>query len=169
MKKTVLISTLMLALGASFTSVSSFARPNDCMGGGPMMSGGNQGAMSERMADRMKQRQQRLHDDLKLNSEQEKAWSKFQESHPFADPAQRPDPAEMAKLSAPERAEKMLENMKKHQDAMSQHLTALKAFYGQLSSEQKKTFDEHFNQRPQRGPRGDGMRGGPAGQAPAAN
>lgn len=173
MKKTsTLISTLALALGTGLLASPSFAHPADCMGGpGPMMGERGPGPKNERMAERMKMRQQQLHDSLKLNAEQEKAWAKFHENQPYAQAGQRPDPAEFAKLSAPERAEKMLEAMKKHQDGMAQHVAAMKAFYGQLNAEQKKTFDEHFMQGPQRGGmRGPGGRGpgGPGAQPPAA-
>ena len=58
-----------------------------------------------------------------------------------------------------------------------QHVSAMKAFYDQLTPEQKKDFDEHSMQRPNRGdrgPRGGGQGprgpGGPgAGMPPAAN
>lgn len=179
MKKTTWIAALVLATGAGFAAVPSFAHPADCMGGGPMMGQRDGGPMSERMAQRMQQRQKALHDALKLSPEQEGAWTKFQQSQPFAQGAARPDPAEFAKLNAPERAEKMLEAMKKHEDAMTQHVAAMKAFYGQLTPEQKKTFDEQFAAGPRggrgmrgpgpdgRGPGGPGAPGGPNGQPPA--
>jgi len=47
-----------------------------------------------------------------------------------------------AKLTVPERAERRLEWMKASQLRMEEHIVSLKAFYEQLSSEQKKTFDE---------------------------
>lgn len=157
-----------LALGASAVMISapSFAQRGGCMGDGPM---GGRYAEGHN-ADRMKMHQQRLHDALKLTPQQEAAWSKFQESHPFAGSAKRPDPVDMAKLTAPERAEKMLELQKQHQDAMGKHVVAMKDFYAQLTPEQKKTFDEQ-TQMGKRGQRG-GMRGpGPQGPAnpPPAN
>lgn len=169
-----LVPTLIVAAAAGFVAYPSFAQPRDCNGMGPMGGERQQGMR----ADRMKANQQQLHDTLKLKPEQEAAWNKFQESHPFMNGLQRPDRGDWAKLSAPERAEKMLEQQKKHQEAMSQHVNSLKAFYDQLTPEQKKTFDEHSMQRPNRdgrGPRGGGPRGpgGPgapgAPMAPAAN
>ncbi|MDE2442508.1 MAG: Spy/CpxP family protein refolding chaperone, partial [Betaproteobacteria bacterium] len=75
-----------------------------------------------------------------------------------------PDPTEIAKLTAPERADKMLEIQKQHQEAMSKHVAAMKDFYAQLTPEQKKVFDEQtmMGKRGQRG----GMRG-PGPQGPA--
>ena len=156
-----LVATLIMAAGTSLVALPSFAQPADCMGYGPMAGERMQGMRG----DRMKQHQQRLHDALKLNPEQEKAWEKFQASHPFAAGGQRPNRAEnraeMEKLTAPERAEKMLEWQKKHQESMTQHVAALRAFYDQLTPEQKKVFDE---QHMPRGPRGERK----PGQAPAA-
>ncbi len=163
------IAALVLGASAAVMSAPSFAQRGGCWGDGPM--GGRYA--EGRFADRMKMHQQRLHDALKLTPQQEAAWAKFQESHPFAGNAQRPDPADMAKLTAPERAEKMLEWQKQHQDAMGKHVAAMKDFYAQLTPEQKKTFDEQaqFGPRNGRGPRG-GMRGpGPQGPGnpPPAN
>jgi len=163
------IAALVLGASAAFLSAPSFAQRGGCWGDGPM--GGRYA--EGRFADRMKMHQQRLHDALKLTPQQEAAWTKFQESHPFAGNAQRPEPADMAKLTAPERAEKMLEWQKQHQDAMGKHVAAMKDFYAQLTPEQKKTFDEQaqFGPRNGRGPRG-GMRGpGPQGPGnpPPAN
>lgn len=153
-----LIPALIFTAGASLVAYPSFAQPRDCNGWGPM-GGDQQQAMR---GERMKARHQQLHDALKLKPEQEAAWNKFQETHPFANGMQRPDRSEFATLSAPARAEKMLEQQKKHQDAMSQHVSAMKTFYDQLTPEQKKVFDEHSMQRPNRGDRGP--RGG--GQGP---
>jgi len=156
-----LIPALIITVGASMVAYPSFAQPRDCTGFGPM--GGERQQMMR--TDRMQNRQQQLHDALKLKPEQEAAWNKFQSTHPFANGMPRPDPAEIAKLTAPERAERMLEQQKKHQETMSQHVSALKAFYDQLTPEQKKVFDEHSMQRPNRGDRGP--RGGsPGGQGP---
>jgi hypothetical protein len=100
-----LISALLLAAGTSLFPAVSMAQPGYCDGMGPMKEG-RQGANQ----DRMKQRQAQLHQALKLNPDQEKAWGQFQESHPFmGNKMQRPDRAAMEKLTAPERADKMLE------------------------------------------------------------
>lgn len=154
MKSKTLIAALLIGAGASAFSGLTFAQRGDCMGGGQMMGERGQGMRAERQ----QMQQQRLHDTLKLTPAQEGAWKKFQESRPYANPDQkRPAPAEVAKLSAPERAEKMLDFQKQHQEAMTQHVAALKEFYGQLTPEQKKTFDEQM----QLGRRGErGMRGG---------
>lgn len=159
------IAALVLGISAVALSAPTFAQRGGCMGDGPM--GGKQA--DGRFAERMQQHQQRLHDTLKLTPQQEPAWSKFQESHPFAGRSNRPDPAEMVKLTAPERAEKMLEFQKQHQDAMGKHVAAMKDFYAQLTPEQRKVFDEQsqMGQRGPRGGRGPGPQG--SGNPPPAN
>ena len=155
-----LVSALMLALGGSLFSSASIAQPMDCTGMGPM-----NGPRAEMRTQRMQQRQQQLHDALKLTSDQEKAWGRFQETRPQAMMqalrSERPDPATM---TAPERAERMLEWQKKHQDVMTQHLAALKEFYAQLTPEQQKRFDQYHMPRP---PRAGGRGPGAAAPAPA--
>ena len=167
-KKISIVTALVLGVSAVALSAPSFAQRGGCMGDGPMAGRYADGQFGERM----KQHQQRLHDALKLTPQQEGAWTKFQESHPFAGNANRPDPADMAKLTAPERADRMLERQKQHQEAMNTHVAAMKDFYAQLTPEQKKVFDEQtmmgMGKRGQRG----GMRGpGPQGPAnpPPAN
>lgn len=156
--KKLFISALILAATSSLFPALSQAQGMDCSGMGPGMgpTSGECGQPGMR-TDRMKQRQQQMHDALKLNPEQEKAWVKYQESHPMMGAVQRPDRAAMDKLTAPERAEKMLEMSRKHQDSMTQHVSAMKGFYDTLTPEQKKTFDEQSMMRPQRGQRPGGM------------
>jgi len=158
------LTALLLGASAALMSAPSFAYRGDCMGAGPMSGWQADG----RTGDRMKMHQQRLHDALKLTPQQEPAWAKFQESQPFASMANRPDPAEMAKLTAPERADKMLERQKLHQEAMSKHVVAMKDFYAQLTPEQKKTFDEQtqMGKRGMRGGRGPGAGPGMGPRAP---
>lgn len=146
-----LLAALIVTTGTALVAIPGIAQARgDCQGMGPMGGERAQG----RMGERMKQHQQRLHDALKLTPDQEKAWSKYQESAPFAKNDRREQWAEMDKLSAPERADKMLEMQRQHQDAMSKHVAAMKEFYGQLTPEQQKTFDAQSMSR-QRGPRGD--------------
>ncbi|MCU6434237.1 Spy/CpxP family protein refolding chaperone [Undibacterium sp. Jales W-56] len=99
---------------------------------------------AEKMQERMLRHQVELHDKLKLTTAQEPAWKTFIEAvkaPPGAQPM-RADPKEMDKLSTPERMEKMLGMMKDRQAKAEAHLAALKTFYGVLTAEQKKTFDD---------------------------
>lgn len=103
-------------------------------------------------AARFEDRQILLHAKLKLTPEQEAAWNTFAEKvKPAAgEGPERPDPEELAKLTAPERMEAMLARMKAREERMTTHLAAVKEFYAVLTPDQQKVFDAEF---------GHGMRG----------
>lgn len=105
-----------------------------------------------RRAEHMAKRQAALHDALKLSPAQEPAWASFVAAHKPADHMQRPDRAQWASLTAPQRMEKMIELHKQRTARMEQHLAALNTFYATLTPEQKKVFDQHTQ-------RGHGKRG----------
>ena len=164
-----LLSGLFLAISASFLALPAFAQPGGDCGpmGGPMagqMGGERAGQMR---GERQQQHHEQLHQALKLNPEQEKAWATYQDSFKDMKPGQRPGQQDVAKLTAPERAEQMLEFSRKQQERMTQHVAALKTFYATLTPEQQKTFDAQQMQRGQRGQRQPGGKG-PA-NLPAAN
>lgn len=101
--------------------------------------------------------QQRLHDALKLTPPQEAAWKTFTDKT-------KPDPEkrkamheEMAKLTTPERLDRMQALMKDGEARMAQRAAAVKEFYAQLTPEQQKTFDDqhkamHEGRQAKRGP-----------------
>lgn len=166
-----LITSLLLAAGVATLATPAMAHRGDCssMGMGSMgpMGMGDWEQFHEQRTERMQQRQKQLHDALKLTPDQEGAWKKFTESmQPPARP-ERGEPGEWAKLTTPERADKMLEWSKKRQDRMTEHVAALKSFYGVLTPEQQKTFDD-FHAGPRGGRRGPPQPGGSApGGAPS--
>ena len=96
----------------------------------------------ERMEKYQEQHLSKLHEKLKLSPQQEAAWTKFAVNRPKLEKPARPDPDEMAKLSAPQRLEKGLERMRAMEAKLSEHLAALKEFYAVLTPEQQKIFDE---------------------------
>jgi protein CpxP len=108
------------------------------------------------------QRVARLHDELKITPAQENAWNAFVASMKPAQHAdgQRGDRAAMASLSAPERAQKMIERQKARTVFMEQRLAALNSFYSVLSPEQKKVFDEKAARMQSHFGRHGGERGG---------
>ena len=142
--KSILIGMTVIDLSA--TAIAARADTGDCGHMGRM--GGNWHHMSgEQMQERIAKHQADLHAKLKLSAAQEPAWKTFTDSMKPGDMMQRPDRAEMEKLPAPERMEKMLGLMKQGEERMSSHLAALKTFYATLTPEQKKTFDANFSQR----------------------
>lgn len=144
LKKRILIATTAAALlaGASL-SAFAFGGGDHCDGPGAGPNGPRAEKMHQMMGERMAKRQADLKDKLKLTPAQEGAWTAFTTAMQPSKMAhmQRPDPADMAKLTTPERMEKM-QAMKTERDAhMAKRMEAVKAFYGSLTPEQQKVFD----------------------------
>jgi hypothetical protein len=85
---------------------------------------------------------------LKLAPEQEAAWTTFTTAMTppaMAGKMERPNPADMAKLSTPERIDKMRAMHDQRHATMSTRMNqrgeAAKAFYATLTAEQKTVFD----------------------------
>ncbi len=140
-RKRLLVGLVALGLGAG--SFAAYADKPDCgpMGAGPASW---HGRSAERMKEHMEKRQAELHDKLKLNANQEAGWKAYIARMKPAERAARPDRAEIDKLPAPERMEKMLGFMKDAEQRMADRVAATKEFYAMLSPEQQKIFDEGF-------------------------
>ncbi len=126
------------------------------MPGGP---GGMHGRMMDpaRMQQFHEQRLAALKQALQLTPAQEGAWTTFAAA---MRPAQAPgtmraEHEALAKLTTPERIERMKALRQQHQAEMDRRAQATLTFYGTLDAEQKKRFDaqtaRHFGGR-----RGDG-------------
>jgi len=145
--KRLLTGLLVLGMGAS--AMAADMTMCDQMGaeqgrghGQGMMADGSGGAkQAERMKARMDQRHTALHAKLKLNAEQEVAWTAFIAGAKPPAMGMKMDRAEIMKLSAPERMEKMIGFMKDREARMTVRLVELKKFYAVLTPEQQKIFD----------------------------
>lgn len=142
-----LASSLLLASSLGFVAAPAFAMPQDC---GPK---GARGEFWEHHSERMQQHHNKLHAALKLTPEQEIAWKKMMDSKQPMAKMEAMKAEDRAKLTAPERADKMLERMQEHQARQVVHVAALKEFYALLTPEQKKTFDS-FHSAPRAGKHG---------------
>jgi len=164
-----LVAGLLLAAGLAYSQAP--------MGGGQCdMMGGEQGqGMSHRagkmdparMQAQMDKRAAALKAQLKITAAQEPAWTAFVDAH--KPPAGITDKrqsmmADLAKLTTPERMDKMKELRAQHMGemtaAMDKRMEATKAFYAVLTPEQQKAFDAHdmMGQRHGHGPHaGKGM------------
>lgn len=92
----------------------------------------------------------KLHTKLNLQASQEAAWTTFSAA---ITPTSLPTPpAHADNLTAPDRAQKMLDALKQHEAVATAHVAALKTFYAALSPEQQKTFDENFKMMRPHGP-----------------
>ena len=107
----------------------------------------DEGRHHERMVKHWQKRQIELKNKLHLSDAQEPSWKAFVESMqvPAKRLGQSIDRDELAKLTTPERMEKMsaiheanLATMKAH---IQQRTEATRTFYSQLSTEQQKVFD----------------------------
>jgi hypothetical protein len=125
-----------------------------------------------RMQARMDQRNSELKAQLKLTAAQESAWTTYTEAmKPAANlRANRPDRAQLEKMTTPERIDTMKALRSRHMAemnaAMDQRGEATKTFYAALTPEQQKVFDANTLRR--HGPDGrKGGRRGPMMGAPA--
>ena len=107
----------------------------------------NEGRMHERMSKHWEQRQAELKAKLQLTPAQEPAWNAFVQgmkmpAKPLAQPVDRDA---LAKMSTPERLDKMNAAHEANLAAMQTHIKqrteATRTFYGQLSADQQKVFD----------------------------
>jgi hypothetical protein len=115
-----------------------------------------------RMEQRMAQHLGELKQKLAITPAQEGAWSAWTAALKPT-PHQRPDRAEFASLTTPERIDRMRALRAQRNAAMDQRMDATKTFYGALSAEQKKVFDAESVRFLASGRHGHGKRhhGGP--------
>jgi len=144
-----LITGLLVVTGAVYAQGPMGGQFDPAMGPGMGMRHDHMGNMDPaRMQAMMEKRDALLKAQLKLTPAQEGAWKAFVDARkPAAAPAnmQRPDPVEMAKLTTPERLDKMnamrAERMKTMTEAMAKHDEAIRTFYAALKPDQQKVFD----------------------------
>ena len=155
-------STLKLSLIATMLVATSFAYSGQRGGQwsgqcDPMMGAASSYGMHHdgmgkmdpaRMQAMMEKRDALLKAQLKLTPAQEGAWTAFVDARkPVGLQAmpQRPDPVEMAKLTTPERLDKMkalrTERMTAMNAAMDKREAATQTFYAALTPDQQKVFD----------------------------
>lgn len=136
----------VLAAVLATSALAVLAQP----AGGPPPEGGprmhqsepeHRAQRQERMKAHLAKRAAELKADLKLTPEQESSWSAYVAAmKPSAPPAQ-PQREDFAKLSTPERLDKMREMRQQRDAAFDKRDAATRSFYASLSPEQQKTFD----------------------------
>ena len=166
LRKTLLTGLAALSLGGAMLGAQAQSQAPDAHPKAQLSKEERQAKWAGMKAKHEQMRAQRvaqLHDDLRITPAQENAWNAFVAS---MKPAQRAggerhgDRAAWAGLSAPQRAEKMLERQKARMAAMEQRVAALNSFYSVLSPDQKKVFDEKAARMQHRFGRHGGGHGG---------
>ena len=124
----------------------------------------------ERMKEHRAKRLAALKDKLKLTAAQESAWTTYTTANqpPAGARPQRMDRAEFAKLTTPERLERMQTRQAERSAMFAKRAEATKTFYAALSADQKKTFDAETVHAGGHGHRGHGGHRGHDGQRDAA-
>lgn len=137
-----IIQTLFIAMGLTLASAPALASKENC----------DHAWSAEHEHDgaaRFDKHMGKLHDDLKLTSAQEAAWTEF---------SNKMKPVKMDKagmeshqqdwknMNTPDRLDKMLDNMKSRETKMSEHAAAVRTFYAALTPDQQKIFDHRFEE-----------------------
>ena len=153
--KPVIKTMALTGLLACLTALSQ-AQPIQGAGPGAGATGPNSD-MRARMQEHMGQRAADIKAKLKLSAEQEGAWAAYIAAMKPPANIQRPDRAEIDKLTTPERLDKMRELRKQRDAEMDKREAATRTFYATLTPEQKKIFDANtgrpFHGRAQQAPR----------------
>ena len=153
-----------LLAGFAFGAVAQ-TQPMPAPGQPPMMSRGERGGMMDRgrmMQERMARRQAEMKQKLQITPAQEGAWNNWtQTMRPPAARPQRPNFVEFARMTTPQRIDRMREMRNQRNAERDRRGDATKAFYAQLSPQQQKVFDEQSFGMMGRG--GKGGRGGHRG------
>lgn len=148
-----LVAGLMVAAGLAYAQGPMGGAQCDMTGPHGMMQGHgtSQRGMGKmdpaKMQSMMDKRHAALKTQLKLTPAQESAWTDFLANHkaPAGMKGQRAAMPDMAKLTTPERLDKMKELRAQHMAemtaAMDKRAESTKTFYAVLTPEQQKVFD----------------------------
>ena len=155
-----------LAAGAALLSSATYAAAQEHPAQGL-------GAMAEKWKDHWQERAEAharaLHDILNIRPDQDAAFQAFVASMKPPLPGDHKDHdggrAEFARLTTPQRLDRMAAMMAEHQARFQHHAEAVKAFYAALSPEQQRAFDALQSMRGMGGG-GPGFAGGHMGPGP---
>ena len=181
--RTIVLTGLLATagIGSAIAQTTPAPAPQTAPSANPQ--GGPGGRMDPaRREARMQKHFAEMKAKLRITAEQEGNWNTFVASMRPPEggmKGQRPDRAEFARLTTPQRIDKMREMRARHQAESDRRGESIKAFYATLTPAQQQTFDAlpppHFGHHGEEGrsshggPRGPGGMGGPGprGDAPA--
>lgn len=152
------LSAALLLAGIGFSSVAQTPPPPPA--GAPMhqqhgmregrgpMDPARMEQRRKRMEERMARRQAELKQKLAITPAQEGAWAAWTGAiKPAAQAAQRPSREEFARMTTPQRIDRMRELRAQRMARMDARMNATKTFYAALSPEQQKVFDQESVKR----------------------
>lgn len=143
MKLNIKRSLIAVSIAAGLFGASAFAVAQNADTKGDMQGKHRMERMAKMQAHKS-EHQAKLKAELKLKPEQEAAWTAFVAGTAHGprmggrDGAQH---AEMAKLTTPERLDKMMAMHAERSAEMAKRMEATKTLYAKLTPEQQKTFD----------------------------
>lgn len=146
--RTAITAALIAAFAASGAVVAQTPPPMPAPGASAMPMHGHPAKDPKEMMGRWQERHGKhmadLKKDLQVTAAQEGAWTQFNAAmRPPATPPQRPDRQALAAMTTPERLDQMRALHQQRQAEMDRRADATKAFYAELTPEQKKKFDAH--------------------------
>ncbi|MES2937424.1 MAG: Spy/CpxP family protein refolding chaperone [Pseudomonadota bacterium] len=106
-----------------------------------------------RMQERMAKRMAALKQKLSISAAQDGAWTTWTSAMKPPAHTKRPERGELAKLTTPERIDRMRARRAERSAEMDKRADATKTFYAALTPEQKKVFDAETAHMGRRGGR----------------
>jgi hypothetical protein len=141
-RKSIAIAVASVVLATGGVAVTSSVAASPGAGFHSVAFGSQDGKFAERIA----KRQAALHDKLALTPTQEASWKTFTDRLQASVPA-KSERAEVASMTAPERADRMVAALQAAQQRAVVRAQAVKEFYSGLSPAQQKVFDTQFHGR----------------------
>jgi protein CpxP len=132
-------------------AVAAQAQPAPVAPGGASAPQGRHQFDPAKRAERVNKHLADLKQKLQLTPQQEPAWTSFSNAMQPSANGQRPDRAALSNMTTPDRIDQMRALRTQRNAEMDRRAEATKAFYAQLSAEQKKTFDAETARMFQRG------------------
>jgi protein CpxP len=142
-RKSIAIAVASVALAGGGIAVTSSVAASPGQGFQSVAFGSNDGG---KFAERIAKRQAALHDKLALTPAQEASWKTFTDRMQASVPA-KAEPAPVADMTAPERADRMVAFLQTAEQRAATRAQAIKEFYSGLSPDQQKVFDSQFQGR----------------------
>lgn len=139
--KPAILATLLATSALAVLAHPAGGSPQDGSPGMQQSESGRHAHRQERMKAHLAQRAAQLKADLKLTPEQEGSWEAYVATMKPSGPPARPRREEMAKLSTPERLDKMREMRQQREAEFDKRDAATRSFYASLSPEQQQVFD----------------------------